>query len=54
MQMLADCSEGKIKVFNEDIMKFNIPAAFPKMEGVEWEKHCKYLRVFVPTELCTT
>ncbi|XP_028411937.1 dimethyladenosine transferase 1, mitochondrial-like isoform X2 [Dendronephthya gigantea] len=38
LEMLADCSEGKIKVYNENIMKFNVPAAFSKVEGVEWEK----------------
>ena len=40
--MLADCSEGKMTVYNEDIMKFNVPAAFPKVERVEWEKDCKF------------
>ena len=40
--MLADCSEGKMTVYNEDIMKFNVPAAFPNVEGVEWEKDCKF------------
>ncbi len=33
--MLADCSEGKMTVYNEDIMKFNVPAAFPNVEGVD-------------------
>lgn len=38
LQMVADCSDGRMTVYNEDIMKFNIPQAFSKTEGVEWHK----------------
>ena len=38
LEMLAECSEGKMTVYNEDIMRFNVPAAFPNVEGVEWNK----------------
>jgi hypothetical protein len=31
-----------MKVYNEDIMRFNVPAAFPNVEGVKWEKDCKF------------
>ena len=39
--MVADCSSGRMTVYNEDIMKFDVPAAFPKTEGVEWQLDCK-------------
>ncbi|CAB4011581.1 Dimethyladenosine transferase 1, mitochondrial, partial [Paramuricea clavata] len=51
LEMLADCSEGKMKVYNEDIMKFNIPAAFPNVEGVEWKKDCPFTFGCVPMSL---
>lgn len=38
LEMVADCSQGRMTIYNEDIMKFNIPAAFPKTEAVEWQK----------------
>ncbi|XP_046849387.1 trafficking protein particle complex subunit 10-like [Xenia sp. Carnegie-2017] len=38
LELLADCSDGKMTVHNENIMKFNVCKAFPNAEGVEWEK----------------
>ena len=40
---MADCSDGKMTVHNENIMKFNVCKAFPNAEGVEWEKDCKLM-----------
>ncbi len=34
--MLADASEGRMQVFNDDILKFNMETLFPETVKKDW------------------
>ena len=41
-QILEDTAKGRMTVHHANIMKFNIPSAFPKAHTVKWDSLGKF------------